>query len=101
MGQAVSWWQKTLAAVLVILSTAFGVHAYFAKEADLAALAADVEEGRLQFRQQLLKQERTKLRSIPEAERRQPTSYERERLEEVERELRDTERRLRDRRPGR
>lgn len=96
-GDSVSWWQKTVTAIVVILTAAFGIHSYFAKEADLVALAGDVEEGRLQFRQQLLKQERTKLKSIPEAEKRQPTSYEKERLEEVDRELKETERRLRDR----
>ena len=89
-----TWGQQTVAALVVIVGAAFGADVYVAKNADLKQLAADVYQGQRRTDRRQLRQEETQLQSIPERERRPRTSFEEQRLKEVQEELRDVDREL-------
>lgn len=93
-----TWWQHTVAALVVVVGGAMGVDAYFAKNSDLKVLASDVYHGQLKSDKRQLRQEQTQLESIPERERRQRTSFEEQRLKEVKDELADVDREMEQRR---
>ena len=93
-----TWWQHTVAALVVVVGGAAGVDAYFAKAADLKLLASEVYQGQRRTDRRQLRQEETQLQSIPERDRRRRTPFEEQRLKEVQEELRDVDREMEQRR---
>jgi len=93
-----TWWQQTLAALVVVGGTVLSLDAYVAKNADLRQLAGEVYQGQRRTDRRQLRQEETQLQSIPERERRSRTPFEEQRLKEVQQELRDVDRELEQRR---
>ena len=98
LASRLTWWQHTVAALVVVVGGAWSVDAYFAKSSDLTALATEVAQSRLKSDRRALRAEETTLLSIPEREKRALTQYEQQRLKEVQEELRDVDREMEQRR---
>ena len=81
--------------IAAMVAAAYGLDSHWAKAVELAQLAGQVERGQLKSDYRALRQEETALQSIPERERRALTSWERQRLQEIQQQKQEIERDLR------
>ncbi len=90
----VRWTAGVVGALAVLVTTGYTLDGRYAKDVELVQLSQQVQRGQLRADYQRLRYEETYLRSIPERERRQPTEWERARLQEVQEQIEEVRRDL-------